>query len=117
MPKEAALSSFCSKTAVSVFAVLPETSNLRRLKVRHPFAYIPRPIPHRTYSSFKALASKGVEVVKADLDDPASLAEALKDAHGVYAVTQCKSDLGLSTYIWSECMLQKSGKACRRKRK
>lgn len=44
-------------------------------------------------------------MVKADLDDPASLAEALKDAYGVYAVTQCKSDPDLSTYIWSECML------------
>lgn len=91
--------------ADSVFAVLPETPNLRKLKVRHPFAYISSHYCSPYTSCFKGLISKGVEVVKADLDDPASLAEALKDAYGVYAVTQCKSDPDLSTYIWSECML------------
>jgi uncharacterized protein YbjT (DUF2867 family) len=35
----------------------------------------------------KALADQGVEVVKADLDDPASLERAFAGAHGVYGVT------------------------------
>jgi uncharacterized protein YbjT (DUF2867 family) len=35
----------------------------------------------------KALLAKGVEVVAADLDDEASLAEAFAGAHGVYGVT------------------------------
>jgi len=35
----------------------------------------------------KALAAKGAEVVKADIDDPASLKAALKGAYGAYFVT------------------------------
>ena len=35
----------------------------------------------------KALAAKGAEVVKADLDDVASLTKAFSGAHGVYCVT------------------------------
>jgi uncharacterized protein YbjT (DUF2867 family) len=33
------------------------------------------------------LCSAGVEVIKVDLDDPASCKEALKDAYGVFLVT------------------------------
>lgn len=35
----------------------------------------------------KALAALGVEVVKGDVDDPASLVQAFKGAHGTYCVT------------------------------
>lgn len=35
-----------------------------------------------------ALAARGVEVVKGDLDDRASLAKAFAGAYGVFAVTQ-----------------------------
>ena len=35
----------------------------------------------------RALAAKGAEVVKADLDDVESLKKAFAGAHGVYAVT------------------------------
>lgn len=40
-----------------------------------------------TSSSAKALTAKGVELVQADLDDPESLQRAMKDSHGVFAVT------------------------------
>lgn len=35
----------------------------------------------------QALASKGVELAKADLNDKASIAEAIKGSYGVFAVT------------------------------
>lgn len=35
----------------------------------------------------QALASKGVELAKADLNDPASVAAAIKGSYGVFAVT------------------------------
>ncbi|KAG8830624.1 NmrA-like domain-containing protein 1 [Serendipita sp. 400] len=38
-------------------------------------------------SSAKALAAKGVEVVKADLSDPSTLAPAMEGAYGVFGVT------------------------------
>ncbi|KAG8779971.1 NmrA-like domain-containing protein 1 [Serendipita sp. 398] len=40
-------------------------------------------------SSAKALAAKGVEVVKADLSDPSTLAPAMEGAYGVFGVTDC----------------------------
>ena len=42
------------------------------------------------------LVSKGVEVVKADLRDRASVAAAFEGAYGVFAMTQCaRSNSGL----------------------
>ncbi|OJJ07195.1 hypothetical protein ASPVEDRAFT_177653 [Aspergillus versicolor CBS 583.65] len=38
-------------------------------------------------SKAQALATRGVEVVKADLDDPSSLTPAFKDAHVIFAVS------------------------------
>ena len=35
----------------------------------------------------RSLASKGVELAKADLNDPASISEAIKGSYGVFAVT------------------------------
>lgn len=41
-------------------------------------------------SNFRAeLASKGAEVVSADMDKPETLVEAFKGAHGVFALTNC----------------------------
>ena len=45
----------------------------------------------------KALAAKGVEVVAADLDDQATLAEAFAGAHGVFGVTNYEFILELRT--------------------
>ena len=48
---------------------------------------------------FVALAAKGVEVVKADLNEPATLAPVMEDAYGVFGVTDCTSHSPLSTLI------------------
>ena len=40
-----------------------------------------------TKPNAQALASKGVELAQADLNDPASIAAAIKGSHGVFAVT------------------------------
>lgn len=40
-----------------------------------------------TKPNAQALAAKGVELAKADLNDPASIATAIKGSHGVFAVT------------------------------
>lgn len=47
--------------------------------------------------SGQALAGKGVELVKADLSDKESVKKAIEGSYAVFAVTNCKSSVQLST--------------------
>ena len=88
-PREEASSSTCSTIPItrSAFEDLLAISTRRKQGVC--------PISHHSsrfliLTSDKALAARGVEVVKADLNDVESLKKAFEGVHGVFGLTNCK---------------------------
>ena len=78
---------------------------------------------NRQLNRITELISKGVEVVKADLDDVQSLTEAFKDAYGVFGLTNCMSLIccNLSPKSWTNQrtlrLLKQSGSIKTKRRK
>lgn len=73
------------------FRVRGITRNIQSEKARGEFHLRLTSGSFLIHQCFEDLVSKGVEVVKADFDDPTGLAEAFKGAYGVFGVTQCES--------------------------